>query len=832
MAMSNPAVLPWYRRALTAIAKAKAAEPLEFEQIIFRYLIGAIITFYLIFSYAFEGLYQRSGLLSAVIMTTAWISAIWILVHLSLWPQRYVLRRTVSILTDAITVSLIIGYGEETAVAFFPVYLWVILGNGFRFGATYLYAAVVANTGSFLVMVAVTPHWQENWRFSLGLAVALVAVPLYTAKLIRNLRQAKEEAEAASRAKTEFLSMMSHELRTPLTAIIGLANISKVTATTAKERFSAVSTELAAGRLLRMLDTILNFQRIQSGAVERGDRPFDMLDILNELRAIVEPLAQRKGLEFTIRFTSGLPPSLVSDPDHIETIIVNLATNAVKYTLQGSVTLEVGLVQRGGSSVLRIGVRDTGIGIPLPAQSRIFDRFVRAQDHNVATESGVGLGLATCRSLTEILGGRLDFESEPGAGSYFWAELPVRVGDSEIPRPADTSRVVVVEGATPQAVARFADGEVGERQLAAAIERNAEDLPRTVIVADPNALSEATRDALSDALTATGPHPALVLTRHDSATTGNLELAATAIAAAADEPGLAGLIGTVARWHRRIAEEFSAPPAQTLPSINPLSILVADDNSLNRQVVSRMFMIDGHEPILAETGDEALEHLLDGAVDVAFLDVNMPGMSGIEVAQAYRTGLGSAATIPMIALTADISPETRQACLQAGMTDVLVKPVGLGQLRDALSRYVLGKASGGAGSEAAEAPAADQERLASLRELFGRPGFESHFLGSFERDLLSSLEKTAWAVREQNPQAVREALHSVKSSASTAGARRIIEEVERFQKEGSPLDGLNEFDERVRAAFNDYRSAARAAPHLDHAEEVYARPVPLRISNA
>jgi two-component system sensor histidine kinase RpfC len=829
-------VLPWYRRALAAIAKAKAAEPLEFEQIIFRYVIGAIITFYLIFSYAFEGLYQRSGLLSAVIMTTAWISAISILIHLSLWPQRYVLRRTVSILTDAITVSLIIGYGEETAVAFFPVYLWVILGNGFRFGATYLYAAVVANTGSFLVMVAVTPHWQENWRFTLGLAVAMVAVPLYTAKLIRNLRQAKEEAEAASRAKTEFLSMMSHELRTPLTAIIGLANVSKVTATSAKERFSAVSTELAAGRLLRMLDTILNFQRIQSGAVERGDRPFDMLDILNELRAIVEPLAQQKGLAFTIRFTSGLPPLLVSDPDHIETIVVNLTTNAVKYTPHGSITLEIGLAERGGSSVLRIGVRDTGIGIPLQAQSRIFDRFVRAQDHNVATESGVGLGLATCKSLTEILGGRLDFESEPGVGSYFWVEVPVGVADGESRRPAPmsgASKVVVLEGATPRAVARLADGEVEERQLAAAIERNAEDLPRTVIVADPRALSEATRDALSDVLTVAGPHPALVLTRRDSAATGNLETAATAVAAAADEAGLAGLIGTVARWHHRISEEFSAPPVETQSSIHQLSILVADDNSLNRQVVSRMFMIDGHEPVLAETGDEALEHLLDGAVDVAFLDVNMPGMSGIEVAQAYRTGLASAATIPMIALTADISPETRQACLQAGMVDVLVKPVGLEQLRNTLSRYVLAEAGGRVGpGETGGGPAADQERIASLRELFGSQGFESHFLASFERDLLSSLEKTGWAVREQSPQAIREALHSIKSSASTAGARHVIEEVERFQKAGSPLDGLDQFDQRIRAAFDEYRSAARAAPHLDYAEEVYTRPIPLRIGKA
>src|SRR5688572_1972343 len=195
--MSSPTPPPWYRRALAAIGRAKAAEPLEFEQIMWRYVIGAIISCYLIFSYAFEGLYERSGLLTAFFMTTAWVSAFWILYHLANWPRRYILRRTVATLTDAITVSLIIGYGNETAVAFFPVYLWVILGNGFRFGTNYLYAAVVANTACFLVMAAVTPHWHDNWRFTLGLTIAMVVVPLYSAKLIRNLRKAKEEAEAA-----------------------------------------------------------------------------------------------------------------------------------------------------------------------------------------------------------------------------------------------------------------------------------------------------------------------------------------------------------------------------------------------------------------------------------------------------------------------------------------------------------------------------------------------------------------------------------------------------------------------------------------------------------
>jgi two-component system sensor histidine kinase RpfC len=324
-----------------------------------------------------------------------------------------------------------------------------------------------------------------------------------------------------------------------------------------------------------------------------------------------------------------------------------------------------------------------------------------------------------------------------------------------------------------------------------------------------------------------------VLTRPDPAGTLNLQPLAMAMSSAADDAGLAGLIGTVARWHGRIVDEFAEDEAQPMVLSRRLSILVADDNALNRQVVSRMFMIDGHETVLAETGDEALQHLLDGAVEIAFLDVNMPGMSGIEVAQAYRTGVGSAATIPMVALTADFSQETRQACLRAGMLDVLVKPVGLELLRKTLGRFVLDHRIEHQPAPAeAEAPIADLERIASLRELFGFEGFESHFLASFERDLSSSLAKTAQAVREHSPQAVREALHSIKSSASTAGARRIIEQVESFQKAGAPAAELAAFEGRIKAAFQQYRATVRTDPGIDDAGDIYPNPTPLRIGKA
>ncbi len=798
------------------LVRAKRAEPLEFEQILIRYLLGAIITVYAVFSYAFESLHARTGLLIAMLLVCAWGSGLAFLIHLMCWPTRRVERRLASIIADAVALSLLLGYGEKSAAMFFPVYLWVILGNGFRYGVRYLYAAIAANLVAFLTIVLAGSYWREAWQFSSGLAIAIVIVPIYAAKLIRNLHDAMNEAEAASRAKTEFLSMMSHELRTPLTAILGLAHVSKVTAASARERFGAVSTELAAGRLLRMLDAILKFQRIEAGAVEREDKPFDMLQILDEARAITEPLAQQKGLAFLIRFTSGIPPVLRSDADHIQTIILNLVTNAVKYTAKGQVTLEIGMVRSAATPTLRIGVQDTGAGIPAEAQPRIFERFVRAQEHNASAESGVGLGLSTCKLLTELLGGRLGFESVAGRGSLFWAELPVVIegarADDTQEQGTELAPVLSVGGAVPATGAEpFGVTELSAAELQRRLTQGNSALADTVVAAESGALTGELHAALAERMAGHGARPALVLIGTVEAA-GELRPVATAPASLSKSDRV-GLIATVARWHRRIAEEFQPAVPEVAPLVRRMTILVADDNELNRQVVRRMLELDHHEVLLAETGDEALQQLLDGSAELALLDVNMPGLSGIEACKAYKSGLGSGALIPVVALTADISEQTRQDCLQAGMADVLRKPVSLEQLRAligshearATSADALATSGGRDRREAAPVSPSvgDERRIDALRDLFGEAGMREQFLPGFERDLVSSLETLRQAVEERRVQLIGQALHAIKSSASTAGARQICDEVDRYQAKGTAGE-LLAFERRIRAAFQDY----------------------------
>src|SRR5262249_17133116 len=188
------------------LSNAKRAEPLEFSQMLTRYALGIVITLYAIGNPEFgTQLVSRPGSV-AIMLGAAWAVGLGLLVHLMLWPEGQIPRRTVSICADAAALSLLIHYGERSAAIFFPVYIWVILGNGFRFGISYMYASMAANSACFAAMVLTTPYWREEWQFSAGVLVAIIAIPAYTASLIRKLRLAMEQAKAASTAKTEFLS--------------------------------------------------------------------------------------------------------------------------------------------------------------------------------------------------------------------------------------------------------------------------------------------------------------------------------------------------------------------------------------------------------------------------------------------------------------------------------------------------------------------------------------------------------------------------------------------------------------------------------------------------
>jgi len=809
-------------RLRRALAAARHAEPLEFEQLVVRYLIGVFTTSCALLSWYFDLLAPWQIAALTVFIPAAWVLAAGFMLHYALWPARRVERRSSTIVFDAVTLSLFIYLGGQAASIFFPVYLWVILGNGFRFGIPYMFGSMAANGLCFALVIANTPNWQADWSFAAGVLLLLLLIPLYVARLIRALRSAMAEAEAANRAKSEFLATMSHELRTPLNAIIGQSQVLDRTAQSPQDRMSAMSINGAASRLLEMVDALLQFQKVESQGVTVNDAPFDMTELMHETETLMRPLAQQKGLALQIRFSTPLPARLVGDRDHLKTVLLNLAGNAIKYTGDGHVTISVAYTPGNAEGGLRVEVSDTGPGIPESEHARLFDRFAQAAESRRGQEGGVGLGLSLSRSLVELMGGRIGFSSSPGEGSTFWFEVPAGTGDNAATAPPASEVALLVRQQDRQRLMpglRARGVNTGKtianpRDFVKARAASG-DLWRYVLVVDELELDDRAVADIREAAS-NGPISPALIVMPDSA--GLADCASARLDH--DRNKDAALIATVAGWHDFKPRAVTRADASE-PTAAPLSVLVADDNPFNREVARKLLGLEGHRIILANSGEEALDALLRGGIDIAFLDINMPGGDGIEICKDYQLTIEPEAHIPVIAMTADTSAPTAEKCLRAGMAAVLHKPVQLNELRETIRAHVRpGEAPAAAGQQQQrartnldETPTIDTRQLDEMVALFGPEAFRAEMAALFEADFERHLEALHAAISDGHQTAARDALHALKSCANTIGALRLAALCsERRDGGGCPDTGLAA---RVGAEYAAFRQALYA--HLGKA---------------
>ena len=402
----------------------------EHEMTINRFVLSGISLAYL----AIASLLGSAD--AAVMLRETWIYfAVYDLLSLALFlhilyqPGVSVTRRLLAIVLDLGSSPTASPQVASLMAALYPIYLWVILGNGFRFGVRYLFAGSFVAVVGFGTAIAFSDFWRTHLALSAGLLAGLIVLPLYVSRLIAKLSEAQRQAEAASRAKSLFIASVSHELRTPLNAIIGLGNLLGKSDLDPKQGNMARTITTSGQSLLGLINSILDFSRVEFGVSRVAVAEFDVYASLDNVRRMLAVQLGEKKLRLSLHITPRTPRYLKGDLHALEGPLVNLVGNAVKFTSDGFVTIAADAIEGvGGKYRSGFEVSDTGIGISPEAQTRIFESFTQADETIVDRFGGTGLGLATSKQLVERAGGAIGVVSRPGVGSTFWFEIGLHPG--------------------------------------------------------------------------------------------------------------------------------------------------------------------------------------------------------------------------------------------------------------------------------------------------------------------------------------------------------------------------------------------------------------------
>ncbi|MDH5179858.1 MAG: ATP-binding protein [Gammaproteobacteria bacterium] len=687
----------------------------------------------------------------------------------------------------------------ELSIPFFFLYLWVILGNGFRYGNKYLFIAMGMSLVGFCVAYFTNNFWAEHRAFGAGIIFSIFLLSSYVSLFINRLNSAKEKlqqavtaADEANAAKSTFLANMSHELRTPLNGVITVSDLLQETPLSKIQNEYVETIRSSSNTLLGLINDVLDFSKIESGRISLDNICFDLYACINDVMNIIRPLAEQKGLALHNNISNTTPRFIYGDPMRLKQVLINLTNNAVKFTERGHITIHTYTTNTGDNHChLCFEIIDTGIGIAQDAQDRIFERFMQEDNSTTRRFGGTGLGISIAKQLIELMGGIIGLSSTVGKGSRFWVELDVSVASEQDFSYMNAGVLIIANNEKrietwEKLLTNWNVAYVIRNDMESALgilSKWEEGDKKRFILLDESALNMAPVRAAQIIKDIGIKKTSLLLSTTNPMPRKNPEIPLY-FDSILDIPVDSRQLYTVlmSDGYDRLQDGVVSLMQQVDirkkdEAVCSLQILVAEDQPTNQYVFRKILESDGHKVTIVNNGQEACDILAVERFDLALVDLHMPEVSGLDVINTYRF-MDAESKMPFVIITANTAREVLEEC-RAVADMVLIKPINKQHLLDMVYKVSSSKQEYSYEADTLKkkfgsSPLLDMEMMSEMLGDNCEPDFLSELFSLFYTDAKRLVENIAITIySEETLPVAGEHAHALKGIANNISARRL-----------------------------------------------------------